>query len=346
MKCLHEKGENMKVSLKDISKSTGFSPATVSNALNGKKGVNKNTVERVWNVARELGYFDESPINRIRLVIHKKNGLIIDDSPFFTHLLAGVEMECRKSGFEMMICNLDERRSDYKERLEEILNDRSVALLLLGTELSEENLEIYKGAVSPIVLLDSWSNAMHFNSVLINNADSAQNAVEYLIKKGHRKVGYLQGDFRIKAFKSRAVGYGRALDKHGITYQPEYVVTLSTTMDGAYKDMTKYLETHEIIPTAFFADNDMIALGAMKAIREKGYEIPEDVSIIGFDDLSSCEISTPRLTTLKVFKEEMGALAVRRLIEILQHDTGVKTKMQVCTAFIERDSVKDLNEIK
>ena len=96
------------------------------------------------------------------------------------------------------------------------------------------------------------------------------------------------------------------------------------------------------MPTAFFADNDMIALGCIKAFQEFGYRVPEDISVIGFDDLPFCEISSPRLTTIKVFKYEMGQLAVRRVIELMKNGGKINTKTQICTEFVERDSVADL----
>lgn len=333
----------MKASIRSISKITGYSPATVSNALNHKKGVNKDTADEIFRVAHEIGYNNESKISRIKFVIYKRNGSIIDNSPFFTNLLDGVETECRVSGYEMMVCNLDRRSDSFKQRLDELLNDKTTAVIMLGTEALDEDFKFFEDAKCPLIILDSWCTSMNFNGVLINNEDSAKNAVEHLIQKGHKEIGYLRGKFRIKAFSARANGYSRALYKHGIPTKEGYIVNLSTTMDGAYRDMLTYLEQKPKLPTAFFADNDMIALGAMKALIEKGYRVPEDISLIGFDDLSSCEISTPRLTTIRVFKQEMGQMAVRRLLDVIKDGNGIKTKIQICTEFVERDSVRELS---
>ena len=111
----------------------------------------------------------------------------------------------------------------------------------------------------------------------------------------------------------------------------------------ANKDMKEYLAKGAKMPTAFFADDDMIALGCIKAFQEAGYRVPEDISVASFDDLPFCEISSPRLTTIKVFKYEMGQIAVRRLIEVMKDGGKINTKTQVCTEFVERDSVIDLN---
>ena len=332
----------MKAGIKQISDITGFSAATISNALNQKKGVNPKTAEEIFRVAREIGYIDSSAVTKIRLVIYKKNGMIMDDTPFFTSLISGIEQECRESGYEMAIGNLDIRNPDYAEQAKQMINEPGTAIILLGTELSPEELKLYKTAQCPILLLDYWSFDMDFNGVIINNADSVRMAINYLYSRGHERIGYLKGSFRILGFQQRQSGYHSALREQRIEYNPDYCVELSTTMNGAYKDMLEYLDTKPKLPTAYFAENDMIALGAMKALQEKGYRIPEDISVIGFDDLPFCEISSPRLTSLWVPKQEMGRLAVRRMIELIKNNDGVKTKIQVCTEFIERDSVKNI----
>lgn len=333
----------MKVSVKDISKKTGFSPATISNALNHKRGVSEETAAKVLQAAKEMGYISESRIMKVKLVIFKRNGLIINDTPFFSLMIDGIENECRAAGMEMVLSYLNKNDENYEQQVEWLIHDNSSAVILLGTELMEEDVEIYKSATCPFLMLDYWAWDMRFNGVLINNADSARLAVEYLIQKGHKEIGYLRGSYRIKAFRSREVGYATALRKSGLTVRKEYAVTLSTTMNGAYKDMIEYLKEKPSLPTAYFADNDMIALGAIRALQEIGIRVPEDVSVVGFDDLPFSEISNPPLTTLRVPKQEMGRLAVRKLIEVLNGKDKVKTKTQVCTVFVERSSVRDLN---
>lgn len=332
----------MKVSIKQISEATGFSPATVSNALNNKRGVNKETAAEVMQVAKEMGYITEIRIRKIKFVIFKRNGKIIDDTPFFKLLIDGVENECRRLGYEMVLCNLDRRSKDYEDQVRWLIGDTASGVILLGTELMEEDLEIFRRAKCPFLIFDSFDSSMFFDGVLINNADSARAATEYLIGKGHKRIGYLRGEFRIKAFRSRAVGYARALSNFGLSVDKQQTFTLDTSMEGAYRSMSKILEQHPKLPTAFFADNDMIALGAMKALQERGYRIPEDISVIGFDDLPFCEISSPRLTTIRVSKQEMGEVAVRRMHEMIQEPEGVKLKISVCTSFVERESVSEM----
>ncbi len=336
----------MKVSVKKISEVTGFSPATVSNALNYKRGVNAETAAKIMKAAQDLGYFEENRIRKVKFVMFKRNGLIVEDTPFFPLMISGVEQECRAFGMEMIMYNLDRREANYHEQVQWLQNDRDSAVILLGTELMDEDVDLIRGMSCPLVVIDYWKEGMSFDAMLINNADSARMATDYLISKGHTEIGYLQGKQRIKPFRSRASGFQTSMHKAKLPIKSEYIFSISATMDGAYNDMKEILKTNPKLPTAFFAENDMIALGAMKALQEFGIRVPEEVSLIGFDDLTFSSISSPTLTTLRVPKQEMGRIAVRRLRDKIQNKDNVNIKMQMCTQFIERESVQDLTKRK
>lgn len=332
----------MKVSIRKISELTGFSPATVSNALNRKKGVNRETSEKILKMAEELGYRTEEKIKKIRFVIFRRNGLIIDDSPFHPAVIEGVERQAKKMGYDTVFCHVDVNDVGCRVQIEEILSDTESAVVLLGTEMMEEDFEPFHRAQNKVILLDGWSDEHFFNSVLISNTDSAARAAEYLLHKGHRDIGYIRGDFRIQAFRYREIGLQRVLSREGIPFRQEYVATVGTRIETAYEGMKRYLDNVSVIPTAFFADNDTIAIGAMRALKEYGYAIPKDVSIIGFDNVSFGAISDPPLTTINVYKHEMGEMAVRQLAMSIEDPKKVKMKIQVCTDFVERGSVREI----
>ncbi len=336
----------MKINMREISRLTGFSPATVSNALNHKHGVNAETAATIIAKAKELGYYDDSKISKIKFVIFKKKGYVVENTPFFTQMIAGVETEGRKCGFDVIICNLDQRESNYEEQLQGLLDDHSSAIIFLGTEMEDGDVDILRKFTVPLVVIDYWKEDMSFDSILINNADSFRGATERLIHCGHRRIGYLKGDFRIKPFRSRYAGYRTALEKAGLELEERHIVELHASLDGAYQDMNRYLKSLDHLtdlPTAFVADNDMIALGAMRAMEENQIRVPEDVSIIGFDDITYSSISNPPLTTIRVPKMEMGKTAVRRLRDIMEDGEGFHLKIQACTEFIERNSVREKN---
>ena len=335
----------MKISIKQLSEMSGFSPATVSNVLNGKKGVNKDTAELIMKLARESGYLSENRMTSIKLVVYKKHGWVLSDTPFFSSLTEGVNEECRASGYDTVICNLNEHSEDFESHLEQILSDPNSGILLLATEMGEEDVKVFHRAVAPLVVLDASFEQMDFDTVLINNTDSVSNAVGHLIKMGHREIGYLKSSMRIQNFRYREAGYRRAHEEAEIAVNPAFTVELTPTMEDAYKDMARFLERNPQLPTAYFADNDIIALGAMKALKEAGCRIPEDISIIGFDDLPFCEISSPPLSTIRVFKQEMGQMAVKRLLDKIKSQSKIVSKIQIGTEYIERESVKALPQI-
>lgn len=332
----------MKVNIRKISEETGFSMSTVSNALNRKKGVNKETAEKIWKAAQELGYRAEEGITKIRFVIFRRNGLIIDDSSFHPAMIEGVEHQAKLMGYETIFCYVDISDPDYKEQLLDILTDMQSAVVLLGTEMLEEDYEPYTHAKNRIILLDGRSDSFAFDSVLINDTDAAAGAVEYLVGKGHKRIGYLRGDFRIQAFRSREAGYCQVMSKYGFPVKPEYIATVGTRIETAYQGMKEYLARVQEVPTAFFADNDVIAIGSMQAMKECGYNIPEDISVIGFDNVAYGMVSDPPLSTVHVYKQELGARAVRELVSVEDKDSRAKVKIQVCAEFVERGSVKDI----
>ncbi len=334
----------MKVNIRKISEETGFSMSTVSNALNHKKGVNKKTAEKILQAAEEMGYRSgaEEEITKIRFVIFRRNGMIIDDSLFHPAVIEGVERQAKLMGHETLFCYVDMNDPDYEERLGDILTDGQSGVVLLGTEMMEEDYAPYACAKSRIILLDGRSDRYAFDSVLINDTESAAAAVEYLVEKGHKRIGYMRGEFRIQAFRSRESGYYQAMNRRGLPVKEDYVATVGTRIETAYQKMKEYLTGAEELPTAFFADNDAIAIGGMRAIKESGYRIPEDISVIGFDNIAFGLISDPPLSTVNVYKQELGARAVRELLSMADKDCRAKVKIQVCTDFVERGSVKEI----
>lgn len=333
----------MKVSIKKLSEITGFSQATVSNALNNKRGVNKETSEKIFAAARENGYNLESHIKNIKLVIYKNSGVIVSDTPFFSALIEGIESESRSAGYETTVLNLYRNAPDFDTLLSVLLNDQNSAIILLATEMKEEDIIPFTQAVSPVVVVDNWFEKNIFNSVLQSNTDSVYAAVSNLIEKGHEKIGYLKGNIRIKNFTFREAGYNLAMTNNKLPIEDKYTFLLTPTMEGAHEDMKGLLKDSPEMPTAFFADNDNIALGVMKALKEAGYKIPRDISIIGLDDMPFCTISSPALSTIKVQKTELGRTAVRRLLEIIDKKDTAKLKIHVCDEYVERESVRDLN---
>lgn len=334
----------MKVNIRQISENTGFSSATVSNALNGKPGVNATTAEIICKEAERLGYILQNKLSKLKFVTYHKNGKILDDSLFFPAVIEGVEKQAKISGFETTFIRLNYRDSTFDAQINEILADTASVVILLATEMNEEDIALFAQIKCPLLLLDGWSDKMQFDGVLINSTDAVCGAMEYLIANGHKEIGYIRSDERIKAFTYREFGYLRGLAKYNLKVEDQYLITVGSQPESAYEMMKKYLEKEPKMPTAFFVDNDGIALGAMRALQERGYKIPDDISIVGFDDLPMSAISNPPLTTIHVYKHNMGEVAVRTILDSYENNNEAKKKIEVCGKLVIRQSVKNLRE--
>lgn len=336
----------MKTIMQDIAKIAGVSPGTVSNALNDRKGVGKDTKEKIIKIAEEMGYFRNTKKNEgkiIRLIKYKKNGHVVADTPFFSSLIEACEKECRRNGYELLISQVV-YGEHTKEDVHKIVNHHKIdGIILLATEMDESDLKYFEGIEIPMVLVDSYFKEIDYDYVVINNTKGAYSATKYLIDKGHKNIGLLGSNIEIKNFKYRLEGYIKTLNTFGIEFNENNNIYVDPTIDGAYSDFKVYLEKNkDNLPSAFFALNDIIALGAMKAMNEVGISIPNDVSIVGFDDIPFSTYSNPGVTTVKVHTKTMGKTAVKRLMESIENDIEITLKIEINTELIERESVKSL----
>ena len=329
----------MRVSIKDLSEKTGYSIATISNVLNGKPGVNSETARDIINTARSLGYIQQRKIKKVRLILYKKTGKILDDTPFFSTLYKGIETACNEYDLKLEICTLDKRLEDFNTKLDEILRDATAGFLILATEMEEEDIHKFESCISPIVILDNRFEKCDFPSVSTENLLSATKIVKYFKHKGYEKIGFIQSSVKIDNFVEREKGYHMALTELGLEGSENYKIELSPTMEGAYEDMKAYIAKKEKLTNAYFVVNDMIAFGTMKAISEAGYKIPEDIALIGFDDLPFSKVSNPALTTVHVYKEEMGKLGVNLLASKIATDLPTYLHCVLGTEMILRDSI-------
>ena len=334
----------MKVNIKKISELSGFSVATVSNALSNKRGVNKDTAEKIIKIARENGYIKDEKIKRIKMVTYRDSGEVFTESPFFSTLLDSIEAESRRSGYDVSIVNLYRHHSDFEDNVRELLNDTTSAVLLVGTEMNEEDAHIFQDASIPLVMVDNYFESLKFDTVLMDNEDSVAKAVKYLLENGHTKIGYLQGDTRIRNFVDRGRSFSRTLWENGFTMDKNLVFNVKPNVVGAFEGLNRYIAEGREMPTAFFADNDMIALGAMQALQKNGFSIPEDISIIGFDDITLGEAFSPGLTTISVDIKAMGRLAVRRLVEQIQNRDDAHSCTRLYNDLVIRGSVGKLKK--
>ncbi len=339
----------MGVTIKDLAEQLNVSPATVSLALNNRPGVNEQTRAQVIKLAKQLGYgagtarlrSERTVQGNIRLVVYRKAGRVVADTPFFLALTEGIEAETRRNGCQLMISHIRDADS-FDQVMTIVHNNPKDGIILLATELSLSDFIPFFKSEHPLVVLDGSLADGQSDTVLINNFQGAYDAVCELVRQGHRRIGYLKSTFPIYNFGQRELGVVRALATAGLTLEPAYTCAVEPSIDGAYRGVSDWLDLKPDLPTAFFADNDIIAFGAMKAIKEHGYAIPGDISIIGFDDLPYCEIIDPPLTTVKVMKHSLGKLAVDRLLDRMQGTVDEVVRIEVATELVSRRSVRQI----
>lgn len=335
----------MAISAKELAKKLNISPATVSMVLNNKYGISDATRERVLNAAREYG-FDFSKLDSkssntgiIQLVIYKKDGMVVSDTPFFSQLIEGINHGCTEQNFVLQITYFYENIS-VDEQIENINKSDCSGILLLGTEMTLEDFDCFSSVNKPITILDTYFNELNYDFVKINNVRGMYSAVEYLISKGFKNIGYLRSSYEISNFAERFDGYCKAMNKHAIPIKAEYIHKLTPTADGAYSDMKKITELDTEFADAYVADNDLIASGSIRAFKEAGIKIPEDISVIGFDNMPLCDILEPPLSTIDVPKQKLGITAVYQLVKRIKNHDDIFTTTEISPTLYTRKSVK------
>lgn len=334
----------MAISAKELAQILNISPATVSMVLNKKPGISDRTRTLVLEAAEQYGYdlskkMESDSRGVIQLAIYKIHGTVVTDTPFFSAVIEGINEGCKEAGYELQITYFYEQ-DNIKDQLTVLAEKNIRGLLLLGTEMTEEYFKPFSDIKIPMVVLDTYFEQLYCDTVLINNVQGAYIATDYLASQGNDLVGYLRSSYSIGNFEERADGYFKALRHHHIDTDHPYVHLLTPSMEGSYMDMKHLLEQNVPVANAYFADNDLIAAGAIRAFKEAGYRIPEDISIVGFDDMPICEFLEPKLTTMAVPKQQLGIHAVQRLVRKIEHRTRTVIKIEVSPQLHERESVK------
>jgi LacI family transcriptional regulator len=340
----------MKVRVKDIAEKAGVSAASVSNALGGKGGVSEETSKRILSIAREMGYAFESSApgikKYVRLVSFKRHGLVLMDTQFFAEMIEALERQCHRAGLEMVVSNINmEKDQNYLERVRDICQESCAGILLLATEMYLEDLRLFAQTRAPLLALDSLFHNERVNCVVMNNHEAGYMATERFIKMGHTRIEHITSRVRFNNMRDRRIGYERCMAEYKLPVPENAIWRVTPTLEGAYRDMSALLDARkEAMPTAFFAANDIMAVGCVRAMKEHGIRIPADVSMIGMDDLSICQITNPVLSTIRVFREEIARIAVIRLVDMMDETMfSCIQKTEVSVELVDRKSVLDLN---
>lgn len=344
----------MKVTIKNIAEKAGVSISAVSFALNDKPGVSQKTKDLIYKTAKEMGYVS-TPSKSPTMVLPKglvvkvlkiiKHGHTINAShnSFIDAYIEGLNEFALQQGIviEVGTFPVETPISTISEEMNK--NKPDLGYLIVGTELSKDDIKILKNSSSNVVFMDTYFEFLRAHFVDMNNTDTVYHAISHLKKYGHKKIGLIKTNVVTENFTMREVAFYKVMRELNLPINENYIVEVDSTYDGSYHDMLNHLNNNGELPTAFFATNDIMALGCMKAFSEKLIKVPDDVSIVGFDNLPMSEMSNPPLTTIDVYKECIALHALNILISLQgpqNYQKSVKTLID--GELISRSSVKKI----
>lgn len=351
----------MAVTARDVAREAGVSPATVSLVFRNKPGVGEQTRVRVREVAERLGFeyagsTTPTKTRTLQLIMYKGHGKVVSQTPFFEDLTRGISEETYNQGYHRLAISYFYSHEHPSEQLQSLRSTKCAGIILLATEMGGRDVPQFLRLGVPVVLLDSWFPSQRLDSVIIDNQRGAWDAVRYLAKRGHTDIAHASASAHIRNFFERQDGYRQAMwQVVGRDFDDTYgTLEVGTDVPSAKADTLAWLdrlaagqeyvtsygrEGLDHIPTAIFCDNDLMAAGVMAALEERGYQVPRDVSVVGFDNMPLCESVSPSLTTMAVPAERMGAVAVQRLANVIDGGDGTVLRVSVLPEIVERESV-------
>jgi len=328
------------VSLDDVAKRAQVSAATVSRALSRPDMVAEATRERILQAARELGYQPNQLARSLRQRSSRTLGLIITDilNPFHATLAKGVQDAAEKHNYTVFLFNTDEDPEKELRALNVLRGHLPQGLLIVPSPRAKENLLLVPKL--PTVELDRSSGTPGVRTVMVDNIGGAKTAVQHLIELGHRKIGMIVGRLDISTAVERHQGYREALLAHGIAYNEALVLLGNHREEDGYRAAMVLLSLpKEERPTALFVGNNEMTVGAVLAVRELGLRIPDELSVVGFDDSRWAATMHPALTVVAQPTYELGFLACETLLSSLSRGRAtLPTSIRLDTTFIVRES--------
>ncbi|WP_047152255.1 LacI family DNA-binding transcriptional regulator [Aneurinibacillus tyrosinisolvens] len=326
------------VRIVDVAKKANVSTATVSRVLSKPETVKKETTQKVLEAIEKLNYQPNALARQLRRSETKTILVVVPDitNPFFSKVLRGIESIAVAKGYQVLLGDAGndvERENGYLNILRQKKADGMILLTArMDSSIVEEMAQEY-----PVVLACEYIDGSKIPTVSIDNVSSARKATEYLIKLGHKRIGFISGPMNVVLGKDRLKGFYQAMTRYNLTVESFLVQEGDFSYESGFNMMMKFLALNDL-PTAVFAANDEMAFGAIKAIKSKGLRVPHDISVVGFDDIKFSSIFEPALTTISQPAFEIGSEATRLLIRLINREEIQREQYMLEDQLIIRDS--------
>ncbi len=331
-------------SMKDIAELVGVSVNTVSQALSNKPGVNKRTRDLIVEAAGKLGYeYENGSSMDSRSSSTGTIGLVITDNanPFFAHVVSGVQNTLWQNKYSLILCNTNEDYAREKGAIETMLEKEVDGIILTPAQSQDQDITNLQAARIPFVLMGRHFSNIDIPNVVADDRQGAYKAVDHLIRLGHTRILYLNAPGYISSAMERLDGYREAFTNNGIEFDPSLVRVCEPSMEAAYNEIKSIL-LEKVKFTAIFTFSDLMMLGVIKMFQEVGIRVPDDCSLVGFDDIDFVSLLTPALTTVFNDKYKLGASSASMLLSIIRGEKLVQQTLVIPTNLIIRGSTKKL----
>jgi DNA-binding LacI/PurR family transcriptional regulator len=329
----------MTITLTELARKAGVSIATVSRALtNSDHPMNEDTRQRILELAREAGYQPNQVARSLRTSTTKTVGILVENisSPFIAPIIRGIQDTLKPAGYLGLIINTDWDEQVEMESLH-ILNNRQIDGIIFVATWHRDTSLLEKMTRKPYVFVHRHFNSYSSNSVLADDRDGARKAVGHLADLGHRRIAYLSGPADWDASHFRLQGYREELAARRLPYDEQLVIVGSWEVEGGYQSVRQLLDLAEP-PTAVFAGNDMIALGAIQGAQDRGLHVPRDLAVVGYDDREFSSFVRPSISTVSLPCHEMGAASAKSLLTMMAGEIQNSEPIAVSGQLIVRES--------
>lgn len=329
------------VTIFDIATEAGVSFSTVSRVISDDPRIKPVTKQKVREVMNRLGYVANYHARRLAGAGSMIVGVMVPDfgggNAYLGQILQGIDAELNLAGYDMVLYTAHRHEDKESGYVSQVMGGLADGLLMILPLYLENYLPALVKRRFPFALIDRQGSNGRFPSVSSSNWQGAFQATEYLIRQGHRRIGFIGGWHDMDSAIQRLEGYQSALSAHHLAFDPTLVV------EGTYQQMdgfngTNHLLDLDVPPTALFTSNDMMAFGAMEAVRSRNLRVPEDVSVLGFDDIPQSRFTRPALTTVRQPLEQMGRVGTQFLLDLMKKPGGLYRNIELPTELVIRDS--------
>jgi LacI family transcriptional regulator len=325
--------------MKQVAEKAGVSTSTVSHVINNTRVVSPDVRARVLSIIAEMRYIPSAVARSLKNDKTHTIGMMVPNSsnPYFAELIQGIEDAAFKRSYNVILCNAYDDPKKQAAYLRVLMEKRIDGLILVASGADDELALLLRDQSVPIVLVDREVAGVEADFIESDHETGGYLATRYLIELGHTDIGCVSGPADLPPARDRVAGYLRALKEAGLKFRLDYLVRSDFTSEGGFRAFQQLLALNQP-PTAIFASNDLMAIGGICAASEARLRIPQDLSVIGYDDIALASYSTPRLTTMAQPKYEMGQRVTRLLLERIMGGHLPLRRELLQTTLVERQS--------